>query len=229
MTHCRACSEEALHPLWQDTAGGHWFRCVACGCDSASRCYANTQHLYQDSYILAHTSHIGEEKLIQEIRPNLDWFVDWKVKEDVGKDFLDVGCCDGIGMKGMAERGYSVHGFDVIPGAARPGCTTIAPHFQANLFPQQYHAVLCREVIEHIDIPMQFLTELASVTAKGGFLQLQTPRPSVAFNPIGYQEAHICLLSPHWLRYWLERLGFEIKDYRLWDNPAGQAWMCKKL
>lgn len=226
MTHCRACSENTVHSLWPDHHGGHWFRCLSCGCDSSSNSYAETKKYYTAEYITTHHGGHDDEHLLQELRANLDWFVDWKVKEDVGKDFLDVGCCEGLAMRGMQDRGYSVHGFDVIPEAARPGCTTIAPTFQASLFPQCYHAVLCREVIEHVDTPMQFITDLANVTAKGGFLQLQTPRPTAAFNPIGYQGAHICLLSPLWIRYWVERLGFEIKDYRFWDG--GQGWMCKK-
>lgn len=226
MTHCKTCSEKTLHYLWNDTSGGSWYRCLFCGCDSSSRCYAETSKMYNASYINTHHGGHTNEHLLQELRPNLDWFVDWKVKDDVGKDFLDVGCCEGLAMRGMQDRGYSVHGFDVIPEAAREGCTTIAPVFRAGLFPQKYHAVLCREVIEHVDTPMQFMTELSYVTHGGGFLQLQTPRPTEAFNPIGYQQAHICLLSPFWIRYWLERLGFEIKDYRIWD--MGQVWLCKK-
>lgn len=223
MTHCRVCSEKTLHYLWDDAGGGKWFRCLACGSDSSSRGRADTESMYNAEYIKTHHGGHSDEYLLQELRANLDWFVDWKC----GKDFLDVGCCEGMAMKGMADRGFSVHGFDVIPEAARPGCTTIAPVFRAGLFPQKYQAVLCREVIEHVDTPMQFITDLANVTCGGGFLQLQTPRPTAEMNLIGYQAAHICLLSPWWIRYWLERLGFEIKDYRLWEQ--GQAWMCRKL
>lgn len=182
--------------------------------------------MYNAEYLRTHHGNDDPEYLMNQLQSNLQWFVDWRVREDVGKDFLDVGCAEGTAMRGMAERGFSVHGFDVIPEAAQPGCSTIAPAFSAGLFPQRYHAVLCREVIEHVDHPMQMMTELAKVTAKGGFLQLQTPRPTQEFNAIGYQAAHICLLSPLFVRYWTEKLGFEIKDYRLWAQ--GQAWMCKK-
>lgn len=226
MTHCRACAEAVIYPLWQDHEGSLWFRCTFCGSDSSNHCYNDTRKMYTAEYINTHHGGHSPEYLMEQLHTNLSWFTDWKVKEDVGKCFLDVGCCEGSAMKGMQERGYSVHGFDVIPEAAQPGCTTIASSFSAGLFPQKYHAVLCREVIEHVDTPLQFLTELANVTAKGGFLQLQTPRPTESINPIGYQAAHICLLSPIFIRYWLERLGFEVKDYRLWAQ--GQAWMCKK-
>lgn len=227
MTHCRACSESTIHMLWQDHGQAYWYRCLSCGCDSSSNNYALTKKIYNANYIHTHHGGADSQYLMDQLHTNLEWFVDWKVKEQVGPCFLDVGCCEGTAMRGMADRGYSVHGFDVIPEAAQPGCSTIAPSFSAGLFPQKYHAVLCREVIEHVDSPMQFMTELANVTAHGGFLQLQTPRPTETFNPIGYQAAHICLLSPLFIRYWLERLGFEIKDYRLWDR--GQAWMCKKI
>lgn len=227
MTHCRACSETTIHPLWQDGGNAYWYRCLSCGCDSSSNNYSLTKDMYTGEYINTHHGGADDAYLVDQLRSNLDWFVDWRVKDEVGKDFLDVGCCEGTAMRGMAERGFAVHGFDVIPEAAQPGCSTIASSFSAGLFPQKYHAVLCREVIEHVDTPMQFMTELANVTAKGGFLQLQTPRPTAEFNAIGYQRAHICLLSPMFVRYWLERLGYEIKDYRIWEQ--GQAWMCKRL
>jgi len=210
MTHCRACSEACLHYLWQDYQGGHWFRCLACGCDSSSNSYAETKKLYNADYLQQHHGGITIDEEMLSLRSNMDWFEDYKTDIE-GRDFLDVGCC-------------------------QPGCSTIAPQFQASLFPQKYHAVMCREVIEHVDHPMQMLTELANVTTKKGYLQLQTPRPTdptvkdennVAMNKIGYQVAHICILSPQWVKYWLERLGFEIKDYRLWD--LGQCWMAKKL
>lgn len=226
MTHCRACSESTLQYLWQDYQGGHWFRCLACGCDSSSHCYADTAHFYNAEYLQTHHGGISLEEEAEQLRTNLDWFEDYK-PDTPGRDFLDVGCCRGVAMNGMANRGWSVHGFDVVPEAAQPGCSTIAPMFTAGLFPRKYHAVLCREVIEHVDHPMQMLTELAATTAKGGFLQIQTPRPTADRNDIGYQGAHITLLSPLWIRYWVERLGFEVKDYRLWD--IGQCWMCKRL
>lgn len=235
MTHCRACSEACLHYLWQDNQGGHWFRCLACGCDSSSNSYAETKNLYTADYLQQHHGGLTIDEEMLSLRSNLDWFEDYKTDIE-GRDFLDVGCCRGVAMMGMQQRGWSVHGFDVIPESAQPGCSTIAPQFQASLFPQKYHAVMCREVIEHVDHPMQMLTELANVTNKKGYLQLQTPRPTdptakdekgIATNGIGYQAAHICILSPQWVKYWLERLGFEIKDYRLWD--LGQCWMAKRL
>lgn len=227
---CRACSESTLTPLWQDHEGCQWYRCLFCGSDTAARNYSDIKHRYNGEYLKKHHNCEDSEELDRLIRPNLDWFVDWKVKDDVGKDFLDVGCCEGSGLKGMAERGFSVHGFDVIPEAHREGCTTIAPVFMASLFKQKFHAVLCREVIEHVETPMQFITELYHVTAKGGFLQIQTPRPDPGNNQHAYQWAHLVILSPFWIRYWVEKLGFEIKDYRIYgDIEGGQMWLCKKL
>ena len=228
MTHCRLCSENTIHFIWQDYEGGNWFHCESCGSHSSSHSYADTQKYYTAEYITQHHGGISLEEERNQLTTNINWFEDYK--PDIhGRDFLDIGCCRGVAMTMMAERGWAVHGFDVIPEAAQPGCSTIAPSFRAGLFPQKYHAVMCREVIEHVDHPMQMLTEIAAVIHKGGYLQLQTPRPAATMNPIGYQGAHITLMSPLWIRYWLERLGFEVRDYRLWSNPGGQCWMAKRL
>lgn len=182
--------------------------------------------MYNAEYIKTHHGGLDHDALMLELRSNLDWFVDWKVKDNVGPDFLDVGCCEGTAMIGMQERGYRSHGFDVIPESHKPGCTTIAKHFSASLFPRQYHAVLCREVVEHVDDPAGMIVELFNVTHRRGFMQLQTPRPTEKENRIGYQGVHICLMSPFFIRYQLGRVGFEIKDYRMWKQ--GQAWLCQK-
>ena len=184
MTHCRACSEAALTYLWKDYQGGHWFRCHCCGSDSSSNSYADTKAMYGEEYNQKHHGGISIDEELASMRSNLDWFQDYR-PETSGIDFLDVGCCRGAAMIGMQKRGWRVHGFDVTEASRQPGCSTIAPEFKASLFPQRYHAVLCREVIEHVDHQMQFLTELANVTERGGFLQVQTPRPT---DPNGKDE-----------------------------------------
>jgi 2-polyprenyl-3-methyl-5-hydroxy-6-metoxy-1,4-benzoquinol methylase len=237
LQHCKACSERTLTPLWADQDGQQWHRCLSCASDSCEATYADVKGMYDERYYQTHHHHEGDPAALRDaLRPNVDWFVDWKVAQDVGKDFLDVGCSDGTALTLMQERGFSVHGFDVAEACRQPGCTTIAPFFTADHFPQRYHAVLCREVIEHVDTPHQMLTDLYRVTARGGFLQLQTPRPSPTFHTGPYQRGHLVILSPLVVRFWLERLGFEVKDYRLWPTPdedpgrqPGQAWMCRKL
>lgn len=226
MTHCKLCGEKTLTPLWKDYGGNQWFRCLFCASDSSEQTWEGVKAMYDANYIKNHHGLTTYEAEAEQLKSNIGWFNDYK-PEIAGRDFLDVGCTNGVAMTEMQNNGWSVHGFDIIPEAYREGCTTIAPAFSAGLFPMKYSAVMCREVIEHSPTPIQMLTELSYVTRKDGILQLQTPRPTPEVNPIGYQPAHLDLLSPMVIRYWLERLGFIIKDYWIWEQ--GQAWMAKRL
>lgn len=223
---CKACGGEELQPLWED-GEAPWLRCLACGSDSAARTYADVGHLYSADYIQAALDREGGlDNAVAAMRSNLDWFQDYRGKAP-NNSFLDVGCCEGAALAGMQDRGWAVHGFDVIRPPYDGPHVTVAPHFSAALFPQQYAAVLCREVIEHVEGWRDLLTECHAATARDGLFQLQTPRPWHLQHPIPYQRYHLQLLSPAIVRYWLERLGFIVLDFRLWD--MGQGWLCQKV
>jgi 2-polyprenyl-3-methyl-5-hydroxy-6-metoxy-1,4-benzoquinol methylase len=201
---------------------------LACGSDSTT---GDVQTIVSTSYnreFLDHHKNITGgtiQAALEIMRSNLDWFADHRASMP-GNSFLDVGHCEGSALYGMQERGFAVHGFDIIPECCLGTHTTIAPFFAASLFPQRYSAVMAREVIEHIDPWRQFLNELYDVTAQGGFCQIQTPRPTAKPNPIGHQERHLQLFSPYLLRAECERRGFRVVDFRLWNE--GQAWLLRK-
>lgn len=225
MMRCRVCFENEAAPLFKDLEGGEWYRCLCCGSDTSDWPYS--ARLYDDQYVSHNlVTNDGMAGCIEQVRSNAEWFGHYKVK--VRKyDFLDVGHLEGSMLTAMADSGWSVHGFDVIPAAYLGPHTTIAPQFRASVLPQQYDAVNCREVIEHVPDWRRMLQELHAVIAPGGLLQLQTPRPSVNPDHTPYQKYHLQIFAPSMIRYWLERLGFEVHDYRFWD--LGQAWMCQKV
>ena len=225
---CKLCSCADLVPLWEDAKGGQWFRCLWCGSDSSTWQYEQIAGMYDESYI-AHQRHIGGGSLqasAEAQRHNLDWFVDHRGNAP-GKDFLDVGFCEGGALWGMQERGFSVHGWDCNPAAYLGPHTTITPSFRANAFPQRYDLVLCREVIHHCPPPRDLIAEIHAATDPGGLLQLQTPRPWHQVHPIPYQQGHLFLLSPILCRYWLETAGWDILEERRWD--FGMVFLCKRI
>jgi hypothetical protein len=222
---CRICGHPETYLLWDDDGGNLWRRCLACGSDSSNGDYP--RDLYQSGYLAAEVALTGGmDARKEQLRSNIEWFSHYK-QEVNGRDFLDVGCLEGAGMAVAQEHGWSVHGWDCCEDARKDGCTTIAPYFAASLFPQRYHAILCREVIEHNETPRQFLTEVHAALHKPGLLQIQTPRPWHEPDPIPYQRAHLQLYSPLALELEVLRLGFHVLDRRFWN--AGQAWMLLKV
>jgi len=221
---CRVCHEPGeMVSLWTAVDGSVWRRCLACGSDSSDVSYGDIKHEYDEKYL----RHILDQSVdlagcAFQVTTNANWFG----APSGDKTFLDVGCLEGGALKAMADRGWSVHGFDVIPQAKTGDHITVSDRFHASLFPRRYQAVLCREVIEHVPDWRSMLGELLAVTAPGGIFQLQTPRPWTEPSTIGYQRFHLQLFSPFTIRYWLGTVGFEIIESLLW--PEGQAWLCRR-
>jgi SAM-dependent methyltransferase len=223
-SRCRVCEQIEAYPICVnlDTEQGCWRRCIYCGSDSSDEVYSHD--LYDLDFMRRAREQAGDlaESAFKQSY-NLDWFEDFTAP---GNTFLDVGCCDGGGLHGMQELGWSVHGFDVSPLLYEGEHVTVAKVFKADLFPRQYDAVMCREVIEHVDDWRDMIREIYAVTAPDGLFQIQTPRPTVTPSRTCYQTFHLQLFAPLALRYELERVGFTILDARFWD--IGQMWMCRK-
>lgn len=228
---CRVCDHPGLTPLWPDAGGNQWARCTACGSDTSTARY--TPGMYSDAYLSDQLSATGGMDAAREqVRSLIEWF-GHHAAECPNRSFLDVGCLEGGALDVAQAHGWSVHGWDCIPAAARPGCTTITPYFAAGFFPQQYSAVMCKDVLEHAPGVRAFLSELAAVTATGGLLLIQTPRPDTFPHPAGYQPAHLFVINPPALEAAVTALGFRVLDRRQWEGtetgPAGFALLARKV
>lgn len=200
-------------------------RCTACGSDSSPLTYEQVADIYGPHFEVSEVEASGGHQVrVDEICSNLDWF-GHHADEKLGKDFLDVGCCDGAGLRGMQDRGWRVHGFDVFEPSYMGPHVTVAPFFHRWLFPRRYAAVLCREVWEHVQCPDLFLHELHGVTVPGGLVQLQTPKAIDHFHAIPYQRGHLQIASPAQLRRMLHGAMLDVIDAREWD--LGQAYLCR--
>ena len=220
MTACKVCGSGPTVPLFGGEVlpflehppvcrdAGPWRRCLACGCDSSAVVYEDMRTDYGAEVLERRGDPLAgdREALVRESTSNYDLFEAHRGLAP-GIDFLDVGCCEGAALTGMQDRGWRVHGFDVIPEVLAYGCTTVAPEFRASLFPRKYAAVLCREVIEHVGDWRGLLAELHAATLPGGLVQVQTPRPTPEACVIPYQRRHLQLFAPLALRYSCARRG----------------------
>ena len=225
---CKICGEKDLVPLWPDADGPEprmWHRCICCGCDSADRTYPEVRELYQSNYA-AYQASVNMEYELKELETNLNWFSDYRGKSP-SNDFLDVGCWVGAALKGMQDMRWSVHGFDVIQPAYMGQHVTVAPYFSASLFQLRFGAVLCREVLEHVDGWLDLIQQLHAATDHNGLIQIQTPRPTRERREHIYAKMHIQLLTPYALRWYLERLGVEILDFKIWE--LGSAFIGQRF
>lgn len=230
--NCKICLSPDTHPLPFDIpeAAGRWVRCSSCGSDSSSNYYADVKHLYTKEYIIEHSGHLGDMAALEDqVRSNCEWF-GHHVGHLPNRDFLDIGCCDGSALNVMQRMGWSVHGFDVVEPPYMGPHVTVRPYFHRWWFPQQYAAVMAREVIEHVDSPSLFLHECHGVLLPGGLLQVQTPKPHTKYHDHIYIPCHLSIMSVPALRKLLDDAMFDAIDFREWgddERQPGQAYLCK--
>lgn len=101
---------------------------------------------------------------------------------------------------------------------------TICLFGDTHFLPLQDHTVdmvVCSEVLEHVTIPTQLLTEVRRVIKKGSFVILSVPnestlrlnrRTKIAHLPAG--DTHINFFTPETLEKLVFRVGFEVVDIR---------------
>lgn len=222
--HCRSCysTDLSLVPFDIPLTAGRWFRCGACGADTAAHGYDGSQ--YSEEYFQTHTGVTDRDLLHAEVRSNCEWFGHYAA-DLPNRDFLDVGCADGAALDVMQSLGWAVHGFDVSRPSYFGPHVTVGAVFSRWMFPLRYAAVLCREVIEHVENPDFLLHELHGVACPGGLVQIQTQKPVNFYSSYPYQMPHLCLIPPARMRQMLDGAMFDVLDAREWDT--GHAYLCR--
>jgi 2-polyprenyl-3-methyl-5-hydroxy-6-metoxy-1,4-benzoquinol methylase len=117
-----------------------------------------------------------------------------QAKLPTGAEVLDVGCGNGVISRSLGEKGLNVKGVDVSEKA-------IARARELNKFPNvrfdvvsaeqlvadghRYHAVICSEVLEHLNDPGKLLSVLYELLDTNGVLIVTVP------NGVGPRELFV--------------------------------------
>jgi 2-polyprenyl-3-methyl-5-hydroxy-6-metoxy-1,4-benzoquinol methylase len=99
-----------------------------------------------------------------------------------GKRLLDVGCANGFFLEAAAARGFDVRGVEFSPVAislARPDMRECIVCGDVNTLLKeeavQFDIVCAFDIIEHVQDPSKFLSEIRKILVPGGVLALSTP------------------------------------------------------
>ena len=115
----------------------------------------------------------------------LDFIIDvLRSRLPVGAEVLDVGCGNGVISRSLGEKGFNVQGVDVSEKAIERAKSlnkfsnvkfdvVSAEQLVAN--GQQYHAVICSEVLEHLNEPNKLLKVLHEILKEDGVLIVTVP------------------------------------------------------
>lgn len=154
----------------------------------------------------------------------------WKTKGTL----LDLGCYNGFLPLGVRDHSqWSVEGLEIsydlssfISNRLGIQCHNGTLE-QLKLPSNKYDYILCRDLIEHINEPAKFLSELYRILKPGGRIHIVTPnskqdlafayRASKQGTPITMLLNHILLFSPKTLRVALEGAGLKLRKLHCYD------------
>lgn len=138
-----------------------------------------------------------------------------------GRVIADVGFCQCpnpyltarkvIGIDPNANQSYFANNYsDLFPGTLVEYIDVMGPH--------KFDVVLAGELIEHLEVPVEFLRECHKALKPGGRVVLSTPNPNSFIERIltltlsrryFYTKEHVMLIPQRWLIRIMEIAGFK--------------------
>jgi 2-polyprenyl-3-methyl-5-hydroxy-6-metoxy-1,4-benzoquinol methylase len=139
-----------------------------------------------------------------------------------GRRLLDVGCAAGFFLEVAAEQGFDVRGVEfstVAISLARPDMRERIVCGDVNALLRQeaakFDVVTAFDIIEHVQDPAKFLSEIREILVPGGILALSTPDTGHFLRhvmgsrwPMLQPMQHTVLFSRSGLRTLLESCGY---------------------
>jgi len=144
---------------------------------------------------------------------------------------LDIGCATGALLAYLRDRGWRVTGVEISPGAVyaqkERGLDVRNIPLEEINFPQEsFDVILASHLVEHLNDPRSFFTELNRILKKDGYIFITTP------NISGFQALifggrwrsaifdHLYLFSKRTLLKMLKSCGFKPEGVYTWGGLA---------
>ncbi|OQX29073.1 MAG: hypothetical protein B0D92_05600 [Spirochaeta sp. LUC14_002_19_P3] len=158
------------------------------------------------------------------------------------KRVLDIGCATGRLLSHFQSLGWETCGVELCAESAQYGNERFHVGIQVGNLPDlnlpagHFSAVHASHLIEHVDDPVLFVREIASVLAEGGVFICVTPAIDgfqARFHGKKWRSAipdHVTLFSKKTLAKLLENAGLKVETVKTWGGlAAGTAplWLKK--
>lgn len=159
---------------------------------------------------------------------------------------LEMGCASGAFLGFARSRGWEVFGVEISPYASDIARKKFDLHvvtgdfkkadFQNNFF----DAVVCSDILEHIEDPVDFLLSIRKILKDNGMVYIATPNAaSLYYRVFGLLNLlnrknyfllpyHIVHYSPKTLKILLEKTGFELA-YCVLSNSKPLARAARRM
>lgn len=215
---CLICDSKHLSEM-KDYEKAHLCKCLSCGfVFSKKKPSKEIIEKYYENYGLEQYISPITIKRYHEI---LDKFEPFRKTNRI----LDVGCGTGYFLNEAKNRGWEVYGTEIsqksVDICSNKGIIMKKGFLNSDDFePDFFDVVLSIEVIEHINNPIEEITNFFKVLRKGGLVYVTTPnfnsllrhKLKSLYNVITYPE-HLCYFTPKSLKKLFNKVGF--KTYQL--------------
>lgn len=146
---------------------------------------------------------------------------------------LDIGCLEGACLASIRDAGMDGYGFDVsceshrlaVHNGIESDRIRIAELCSPAVWPQQFAAILIREVIEHVPDPVLMLKNAVLMLRSHGIVQIQTPRNG-SESTLWAIDDHLRVYSEQSLIDDCRKVGLIVINRLLW--PGGMCLTFKK-
>lgn len=219
MSSCPVCSENKDLKKIESFQEYTLYQCPACDVVFSQPMRNPGSQWYEEGYV--------DDNSLNEFLPlPIIW---WHRKflasrTTYGKDLLDIGCGTGRFLHEARNLGYRVSGIDFNSESIRIAkkrfgldCVErLSVESYATKHPdRKFDVITFFEVLEHMDDPNKFITQVKSRLRPGGFIALSVPNRLRFLDALGegdYPPHHLTRWNTKALGNFIERHGFEIKE-----------------
>lgn len=196
------------------------------------------KYLYDNSYFVEKSKWFTKKRKLDS-KTRIEKAAEFNKNEI--KNFLDVGCGEGYSLIEAANRGWDVHGVDITDHrnelAKSKDIKFINSDLMNSKLPSDYFDIVYLDsVLEHVNNPCDYLSEIKRILKKGGILYLGVPNEDSLFNDfrkiyfkiMGKRIAekikpfqspyHINGFNTKSLTFGLTKAGFKIVELRNFAN-----------
>ncbi len=214
--NCLICSSSSLTVL-PDYQEAHLCKCKACS-------FVFCQQIPTEQELINHYDGYGRNDYLSPltIKRYNELLDEFEAFRKTGK-LLDVGCGIGYFLEEAKKRGWEVYGTEYTNEAISICSEKGINMHQGKLDPTNYEnesfdVITSFEVIEHINNPIEEITNFHSLLRKGGLTYVTTPnfnsllryRLKAAYNVICYPE-HLSYYTPKTIKRLFTKIGFSKK------------------
>lgn len=153
------------------------------------------------------------------------------------KNIIEIGCNDLYVLKALKSKAKELIGIDPIlkgretDDSLPNNITAIGDFFEKVVFKEEFDLVICKDTLEHIDNPKQFIKKIIDKSHNETLFFFQFPLLDMLFAECRFDQIfhqHLNYFSFKSINYIFDELGCRLLDYKINMNHWGSILVAFK-